>query len=134
MVWNTKKVSGMANSKTIVCDTNILIYFFSGNTNAGKIISAYNIAVSSMSYIELQANHNQTFKEREIVKDFLGGVSMIETNPFINDLAIKFRLTYNLKVPDAIIAATAKYLDASLVTSDAAFYKIKEIKVIPFTK
>lgn len=59
---------------------------------------------------------------------------MIETNTFINDLAIKFRLIYNLKVPDAIIAATAKYLDDSLVTSDAAFYKIKEREIIPFTK
>lgn len=59
---------------------------------------------------------------------------MIETNPFINDLAVKFRLTYNLEVSDAIIAATAKYLDASLVTSDAAFYKIKEREIIPFTK
>ena len=56
MDCNTKKVCGMANSKTGVCDTNILIYFFFGNTNAGKIISQYNIAVSSMSYIDLQVN------------------------------------------------------------------------------
>ena len=124
----------MANSKTIVCNTNILIYFFSGNTNTKKIISVYNIAVFFISYILLQANQNQTFKEREIVTDFLGGDQIIEKIPFINDLAIKLRLTNYLKVPDAIIAATAKYPGASLASSDAALYKIKETEIIPFTK
>ena len=56
MDCNTKKVCGMANSKTVVCGTNILIYLLFGNINAGKIISQYNIAISSMSYIELQVN------------------------------------------------------------------------------
>lgn len=53
---------------------------------------------------------------------------------FINELAIKFRRTNYLKLPDAISAATAKYSGASLVSSDAALYKIKETEIIPFTK
>ncbi len=129
-----KKVSGMANNKTRVCDTNVLIYFFAGNAKAGEIIAQSNIAVSSMTSIELQVNSRQTVKERDIINDFLGGVTLVETNLFINELAIKFRLTYNLLVPDAIIAATAKYLGASLATADASFFKIKEIEIIPFSK
>ncbi len=73
-----------------------MIYFFSGNLNAGEIISQFNIAVSSISDIELQTNPKQTTKERGIIKDFLDGLSLIETNPFTNELAIKFRLAYNL--------------------------------------
>jgi len=64
----------------------------------------------------------------------LSSVTPVQTNPLITELAIKFRLSYNLIVTDAVIAATAKYLDSPLVTYDAEFFKIKEIKVIPFIK
>lgn len=69
-----------------------------------------------------------------MIKDFLTGLTAFQTTPFINEVAIKFRLSYNLTVTDAIIAATAKYLDMPLITSDTAFFKIKEIEIIPFTK
>lgn len=72
MGWSIKKVSGMANNKTLVCDINVLIYFFSGNLNTREIISQFSIAVSSMSCIELQTIHNQTTKERNIIKRFFG--------------------------------------------------------------
>ncbi len=87
----------MATNKTLVCDTNIFIYFFEGNLKAGEIFSNFNIAVSSISYIELLANNRQTEKEQDIVKDFLRSLSLIETNPFINELAIQFRRSYNFE-------------------------------------
>jgi hypothetical protein len=90
--------------------------------------------VSAITTIELLSGKKQTQKERELIKDFLDGLTPFQTTPFINELAIKFRLSYNLTVTDAIIAATAKYLDIPLITSDAAFFKIKEIKIIPFIK
>jgi predicted nucleic acid-binding protein len=124
----------MEKSKNVVFDTNILIYFFSGNVNAGEAVRYYNTVISSITTIELLSGKNQTPKERELIRGFLEGITPIQTTPLISELAINFRLSYNLIVTDAIIAATAKYLDSPLITSDAAFFKIKEIEIIPFTK
>ena len=124
----------MAKGRSVVFDTNVLIYFFAGNDNAGEAVRQYNTIISSITTIELLSGKKQTLKERELIRDFLEGVTPFQTTPLISELAIKFRLSYNLIVTDAIIAATAKYLDTPLITSDAAFFKIKEIEIIPFTK
>lgn len=43
---------------------------------------------------------------------------------------IQIRKSYKLKLPDAIIAASAIEADAVLVTADKEFSKIKELKLI----
>jgi len=45
----------------------------------------------------------------------------------ISELTIKLRRRYSLKLPDAIIAATALSLEIPLLTADKDFAKIKEI-------
>ena len=97
----------MAKDNNLVFDTNVLIYFFAGNANAGELIRKYNTLVSSITVIELLSGKRQTSKERDIIKDFLSSVTPVQTNPFITDLAVKFRLSYNVIVTDSIIAATA---------------------------
>ena len=37
---------------------------------------------------------------------------------------------YNLKLPDAIIAATAKYINCPLITADKDFEKIEDSTII----
>ena len=46
--------------------------------------------------------------------------------------SIELRIKYNLKLPDAIIAATASYLNLPLISADRAFGKINEIQSIRF--
>ena len=48
----------------------------------------------------------------------------------INELAIELKQDYHLKIPDAIIAATALYSDIPLITADKDFTKIKELDII----
>ena len=42
----------------------------------------------------------------------------------------QIRIIHKLKLPDAIIAATSVANNASLITADKGFNKVKEIKVI----
>ena len=42
------------------------------------------------------------------------------------------RITYKLKLPDAIIAATSAANNASLITADKGFNKVKGIRVVGF--
>jgi predicted nucleic acid-binding protein len=46
------------------------------------------------------------------------------------NIVIELRKNYTLKLPDAIVAATASYLDIPLITSDRDFRKIKEINIV----
>ena len=124
----------MNKEKSLVCDTNVLVYFIDGNIIAGKIFEENNIILSSISYIEILSNKKLTTERRKLLQDFLKTFTFIETSPLMNKLAINMRLNYGLNTPDAIIAATAKYLDLQMVTNDAAFFKIKEIEIIPFIK
>ncbi|GIL23925.1 MAG: hypothetical protein BroJett042_24380 [Bacteroidota bacterium] len=48
----------------------------------------------------------------------------------INEKAISLRQRYGIKVPDAIIAASAWQYDLPLITADVAFTKIKEVNIL----
>ena len=52
----------------------------------------------------------------------------------IKIVCIKIRQQYKLKVPDAIIAATAIVYKIPLISSDCDFEKIKEINLILINK
>lgn len=47
----------------------------------------------------------------------------------LNILTIELLQTVNIKLPDAIIAATALYLDLPLLTFDADFSRIPNLKL-----
>lgn len=124
----------MGKSNSLLCDTNVLVYFVDGNINAGEYFQNYDITFSAITYIEVLSNNKLSTERRELLKDFLTTFTFIKTSPLINNLTVNMRLNYKLDTPDGIIAATAKYLDVPLLTYDSAFFKIKEIQVIPFSK
>jgi predicted nucleic acid-binding protein len=124
----------MANKQIIVCDTNILVYFFEGNKEAGKVLNINQVIISSITFIEILSNKNIPAFQRNLIYDFLRSLSIVETNPVINKIAAEFRLLYGLDTADPIIAATAKYQNNALATADKIFYKIKEIEIIKFSK
>jgi len=53
-----------------------------------------------------------------------------ELTPQIKGLVKDLMQGFRVKLPDAIIAATALYLDLPLLTADAGFKKIPDIKLI----
>jgi predicted nucleic acid-binding protein len=55
---------------------------------------------------------------------------MFELTSDIRRLAIEIRQQVKIKTPDAIIAATSKYLNIPLITSDKDFKKIPGIELI----
>jgi predicted nucleic acid-binding protein len=49
--------------------------------------------------------------------------------PQVRDTAVRLRRSYRLKLPDAIVAATALALGAELVTNDDQFKRIADLIV-----
>jgi predicted nucleic acid-binding protein len=62
----------------------------------------------------------------------LNSCFIAEINPDIKKTTKHLMQTYPIKLPDAIIAATAMYLDLPLLTSDTAFQKLPDIKLVLF--
>ena len=51
-------------------------------------------------------------------------------NHDIKEITIEIRRRYRLKVPDAIIAASAFYAKLPLLTADKGFQKLEEVDVV----
>ena len=122
----------MAMDNSLICDTNVLVYFIDGNKSVGKLFEKSNVIFSSITYVEILSNKQLLPHRRDLIRDFLRSFTVIETSPQINEFAVDLRLNYSLDTPDSIIAATAKYLNTPLATADSAFYKIKELEIIKF--
>lgn len=73
---------------------------------------------SEITVMELLAFPEITAKEEEELKLFLDGVNIQPMNSEIKECAIALRRKTKRKLPDAIIAATAVCLHATLVTGD----------------
>jgi len=91
---------------------------------------------SIISQIEFLVFPDLSDMDKELFNLFLQRVDVIELSTAqkeMIDSIIQMRQQYNLKLPDAIIAATAIQYDSSLITSDSQFQRIKELKIIDFT-
>jgi predicted nucleic acid-binding protein len=63
---------------------------------------------------------------------FLEDCSVMNYNNGIRDITIDLRRKYKLKLPDAIIAATAIFLGIPLISADVYFSKITELLFIQY--
>ena len=98
-------------------DTNAIIYLLSGQGKFPQFHENDNFYISFITQIELLSGDIDDKTKTEIEKA-LNNFNIIHSNPNIADYSILFRKRYSLKVPDSIISATSKILDASIITAD----------------
>ncbi|MFY0602217.1 MAG: type II toxin-antitoxin system VapC family toxin [Cyclobacteriaceae bacterium] len=115
-------------------DTNIIIYFLSGDKTIADLIDQKTIYVSFVTQLELLSYHEISEEEQERVSDFLSDCVVIDINAAIKKSVIDLRKTYRLKLPDSIIIASALHLDLPVVSSDKAFSKIAELETVYYEK
>jgi len=89
------------------------------------------IVVSVISEMEVQCL-KMTDEALQKVKKLLSQCSIIELNPTIKEGAIEIVKQGKLKLPDAIIASTAMYLELPVFTGDKQFEKLDNCDVILF--
>lgn len=65
------------------------------------------------------------------IRAFLSEVAVVDLTEEIRELAISLRRQYALKLPDAIVPATALSLRASLVTNDAKLLRLPNLSSEP---
>lgn len=116
----------------VLCDTNIFIYAFNGDTktiSALQSIGYDNILLSSITVMELYQGMGNK-KELQEMKRKIKYYDVIEVDVEISKLATQlidqFNLSHGLLIPDAIIAASAVVHQIELFT-----YNVKDFQFIP---
>ena len=113
----------------LLADTNILIYFLEGNPQY-EILADEVSAISVISEIEMLGHTGISTDQAKIIWEFLDSFEIFELTPGIKEIAISLKQRQRLKLPDAVIAATAIYHDLVLFTSDRDFKKIKGLNLM----
>lgn len=114
---------------SFVADTNFLINVHEGDAITEPFLDA-NVVVSIISEIELLGYHGLAQEDMAALHALLDDCLVVGLLPEIKDIAIELRQQYRIKTPDAIIAATSRYLRLPLVTSDKGFARIKNLELI----
>jgi predicted nucleic acid-binding protein len=106
-------------------DTNAVLYLLGGRlSNPLEPAVNYLSIISEMELLSYPAISPE--EEAEITR-FISRVTVIGLSREIRDQAIRLRRAHRLRLPDAIIAATAFVLDAELFTNDAALLRVSEV-------
>ena len=115
----------MDGSRLLV-DTNIILYALKGDNALTDLIDGQELFISFVTRIELLSFPKIDAAGIELIERFLQQVPVVESSPVINADAIYLRRKSGLEVPDAIIAASARFLGVRLMTADKDFKKVEE--------
>jgi predicted nucleic acid-binding protein len=116
-----------------VLDTNIISFFLNGDANLLSYFNYTNIHISFITELELKSIPGLSKNDITSLEAFLQTCIITDINTPIKNVAIAFRKNFKLKLPDAIVAATASYLGYELVTADKVFNKLP-IPIIFYAK
>ena len=96
-------------------DTNILIDYLNGIADAGKEIGRYRQkAISLITWMEVMVG--ATAQDEAVIKAFLSQFELLPIDSTVSAEAVAIRRTRQIKLPDAIILATARTGDRLLIT------------------
>lgn len=109
-------------------DTNILISLF--NQELTQPIPNGNIGYSVITSIEILSFKGLSLQEENLVRSNLKTLIEVSLDTNIAEKTIQLRRKYSLKMPDAIILASAWECEAVLITNDKQLSKISEVQVL----
>ncbi|GAP72405.1 hypothetical protein SAMD00024442_30_32 [Candidatus Symbiothrix dinenymphae] len=117
------------NGFDFVADTNTLIYVLEGHP-VMKGFMRCSVAVSVMSEIELLGKKGISSSEIDEIRSLLADCEMIGVSDEIKEIAITLKQQRAIKIPDALIAATAIHFGLTLITADKGFKNILDLNAI----
>ena len=129
-----KKIKEMSG-KTALLDSNIIIYISKGELDFSQVTSDYDeIYISIITYMEVLGFKFNDEIEKQRVKNLLQSFEIIWLKNNIVEEVINIRQKVIIKLPDAIIAASAKIFEFDLFTRNTKdFENISGLNVInPF--
>ncbi len=106
-------------------DSNAVIDFFNSKLNPGgkNFIASVDPRISVITQIELLSNKNMPSTEWEQLQAFIQIATIYTLDHGIVEKTIMLRQQHRIKIPDAVIAATALLHGLSLITRNLSDFK-----------
>jgi len=121
------------NGSRFLLDTNAVVALLAGQGSIDGVLSnAEWVGISVITKVEFLVFPQLDEHDRYLFDEFAKCVDVVGIESKSDDLIEKtifLRRTYKIKVPDAIIGATALEMGATLLTLDNGFRKVKELLV-----
>ena len=109
------------NGNKGVLDSNTIIFASKQLIDTEELLSRYDeLYVSIVTYMEVYGYEFANSNEKDLIDELFANLEVIEVNQTIADQAVIYRKNKikKIKLPDAIILATAKFLNADLLSDD----------------
>ena len=120
MLWRSR-------DECVMNGTKIAINLFKGDSRLANLLQDREAKLSFIVELELMGYRHITVEEEAWMEIFLDQCSVIGINSGIKEITTYVRRQYNLKLPDAIIAATSIFLGVPLLSTDDHFDRVKEL-------
>ena len=120
------------NGNKAVLDSNTIIYASKQTIDVEKLLAAYDeFYVSIITYMEVYAYDFENVDEKTLIDELFAALEVVEITRAIADQAITYRKNKSkkIKLPDAIILATTKFLNADLLTDDYDDFQTVDLSV-----
>ena len=124
------------SGKRFLLDTNALVQLLAGNSTLLQLLAdADLITTSIICELEFLAFPDLTDADRDLLKKFLQRISVVDLlhdDTQLTSTICEIRATKQLKLPDAIIAASALHTSCTLVTADQKLLQTPGLTTIDF--
>jgi predicted nucleic acid-binding protein len=117
------------NGIDFIVDTNIMVYYQEGNPALEPYIDDF-FSISEITIIELLGIKEIDSQMLNIRQQMISRCLVFYFDNRIRNKTIELKQKYYLKIPDAIIAATAIVNKKTLLTADKDFKKIIELNLL----
>ncbi|RKZ38879.1 MAG: type II toxin-antitoxin system VapC family toxin [Gammaproteobacteria bacterium] len=106
-------------------DTNIILYLLGGRL--AEPLPEGNYYFSVMTEMELLSYPDLDKQTEQKIRDFLAQLTLINLEEPIKTKTIQLRRQHTLKLPDAIIVATALTLNVPLLSNDLRLNRLSDL-------
>lgn len=111
-------------------DSNIIIYLSKGLISVDELFdNTEEYSVSVITYMEVLGYEFETTKEKTFIEELLSYLNICYIDENIAKTVIQLKTQNKIKLPDAIICATAMVNDATLITNDVRLQNIANLKL-----
>lgn len=114
-----------SDTSLFLLDTNVVLYLLGNRLAIPLPLGQF--LVSIITEIELLSYPNLGLNEEEQIRNFLAEITVVSIEVVVKEQAIALRKQHRLRLPDAIIVATAIAINATLLTNDTGLLKLSEV-------
>jgi len=117
------------NGNSALLDSNIIIYLSKRDVPLSFLDQFDEHYISVITYMEVLGYQFRDSKDEEFIREMVEVFRILFIDQTIADMAIEIRRNQRIKLPDAIIAATAKVLNLCLVTRNIDDFRKVDIQI-----